>query len=265
MYHWGQRLRNFTEVIRALYAHVYITLTYNRQAVISFTYKSNILINPRYARLADHSHMHLTTNQCPSWKALLHALRPPSNIVALQVEKRWRTYYHPPQALLHCKLKGVVAGITTRGVATGGGVGGGGCHPTKIFKNRENSGKLRENCCRYYQPSQTLLHCKLKNVVAQALLHVLPATPPTLSCNIVAFQVEKRCCTYYHPLQSLSRNRIWLLQVEKIQLAATCCFNLSRRILLRCNSVALQVAAICCSYYFTFDSLILIITNVFFF
>ena len=42
MYHLGQRLRNFTEVIRALYAHVYITLTYNRQAVISFTYKSNI-------------------------------------------------------------------------------------------------------------------------------------------------------------------------------------------------------------------------------
>ena len=33
----------------------------------------------------------------------------------------------------------------TRGVATGGG-GCGGCHtPPKIFKNRENSGKLREN------------------------------------------------------------------------------------------------------------------------
>ena len=206
-----------------------------------------------------------------------------SQRTSVQVEKRCCTHYDPPQTLLRCKLKSVDARITTHlkhcciaswkallqvlppGASLLGGVWGGGCHPTKIFKNRENSGKLRENCCRYYQPSQTLLHCKLKNVVAQALLHVLPATPPTLSCNIVAFQVEKRCCTYYHPLQSLSRNRIWLLQVEKIQLAATCCFNLSRRILLRCNSVALQVAAICCSYYFTFDSLILIITNVFFF
>ena len=102
--------------------------------------------------------------------------------------------------------------------------------------------------------------------------------------NIVALQVEKRCCTYYHPPQTLSRNKLLLLQVENIcwkksvgkstrqfNFASTCCFNLQQQhfvawqclrwVVIRTttlfnlqrNNVVLQVAAICCLYYFTFS------------
>ena len=92
-----------------------------------------------------------------------------------------------------------------------------------------------------------------------------------LAHNIVALQVEKRCYTYYHPAQTLSRNKISLLQVE-----VACCTELNWRLLFStnaCNNIfccvtmfevggntannafqletILQVAAICCSHYFT--------------
>ena len=99
-----------------------------------------------------------------------------------------------------------------------------------------------------------------------------------LSRNIAALQVEKRCWPFYHPPQTLSQNKISLLQVE-----AACCIKLNWRLLfstklattnfvawqclrwvvirattlfnLQRNNVALQIAAICCSYYFTFTLL----------
>ena len=87
------------------------------------------------------------------------------------------------------------------------------------------------------------------------------------------FNLQKRCCTYYHPLQTLSRNKILLLQVK-----AACCIKLNwtffnkvfqlattyfvawqclRRVVIRPTTLSnlqrnnVEVAAICCSYYFT--------------
>ena len=37
-----------------------------------------------------------------------------------------------------------------------------------------------------------------------------------LAGSNVALQVEKCCCTYYHRSQTLPRNKLFLLQVEKI-------------------------------------------------
>ena len=92
-------------------------------------------------------------------------------------------------------------------------------------------------------------------------------------------QVEKRCCSYYHPLQTLPRKKNFLVTSwknlfgKKVDTSSTCCnmllhlatmtlcgvtiFDVDGKYVQQrfstCNSTMfrLQVAAICCSYYFT--------------
>ena len=101
-----------------------------------------------------------------------------------------------------------------------------------------------------------------------------------LARNIVALQVDKRCCTFYHTPRALLRNKILLLQVEaaccmhQVELASTFfnkffqlattnfvalqCFEVGGNTCNNASQLAMQqccvalVAAICCSYYFTF-------------
>ena len=99
----------------------------------------------------------------------------------------------------------------------------------------------------------------------------------------VAMQVKKCCWPYYHPFQTLPRNKMFSLQVwRKMLKISRCQFNLLRNMLQQlattnfwcvtifdicgkyvqqrfstCNATMfrLQVAVICCSYYFTVTQL----------
>ena len=78
----------------------------------------------------------------------------------------------------------------------------------------------------------TLLRCKLKSVVGRITTHLLQ-------------QVEVASTFFNKFFQLATTNFVAWQCLRWVVIRATTLFNL------QCNIVALQVAAICCSYYFT--------------